>query len=471
LLNIEQSIVNQIVTSEDFYIKCHSIIKEEYFKETKTKYIFSKIKQIVENYDRRPSFQDLANHIQLEKTVDNDFYKDLVVEMETIFDEKVFIDDDIFIPTVIKFCKERAYRNSLFEGMEALKSGKDLFTPMEAMEEALNITINEDLGFDVFDRKNAKERFEKYRDVNTIKSGFKTWDDITGGLEPGTLNIIQAPTNGGKTLVMAYLAAKYATQGLNVLYVTCEMADYKIAMRQEASLCDTELDLFRKTITDVDDYLKIFDAMCNDNPNHGRLWVKEYPTGTATYLTIRNLIKQLKSKKITFDVIVVDYLMILNTTKRIDFDKTFAWQMAIAIELRGLAMMLKVPFLSAMQLTREAMKMITKQQDKAKIGISDMAGSIGVANTIDTLITQFPLDKDKTAHYLNDKIKEVYRWTNSKTRNTSTKEENFYVGVNGSKMSLYEIDNPEVRHTQVNQAIVNKIDSELNDWINEFGDV
>lgn len=468
MLNIEQSIINQIVTSDEFFTKTHSIIKSEYFKDEKTEKIFTKIKSIIEKYDRKPNLQDLSNYIELEKNIDNKVYKDLVDEIGIIFDNKVIIDDEIFIPTVLKFCKERAYRNSLLKGMESLKAGKNLYLPMEEMEKALSIEIDNDIGFDLFDRVSARERFAKNRDVNTIKSGFKPWDDITGGLENGTLNIIQAPTNGGKTLVMGYLAAKYAVQGYNVLYVTCEMADHKIALRQEASLCDTELDMFRKTITDVEDYLKLFDAMCDDNPNRGKMWIKEYPTGEANHLTIKNLVKQLKSKKnLKFDIIVVDYLMILNTTKKINFDNTFAWQMAVAIELRGLAMTLKIPFLSGMQLTRDAMKSIKKQQDKANIGLEDMAGSIGVAQTIDTLITQYPLDKEKTTHYLNDTIKEVYRWTNSKTRNTDNKETPFYVGVNGAKMSLYEIDTPESRHTQVNQAAISKMDETINDWVKD----
>lgn len=472
MLSIEQSIINQIINSEDYYMKVHSILKPEYFKEEKPKILFYKIKTVIDKYDRRPTLQDISNILELDKTVDIDLYNDLNTELQTVFDEKVNINDDLFIPTTIKFCKERAYRNSLFEGMEALKSGRDLFSPMEKMESALSIDIDDDLGFDVFDEKSARERFPKYRDINTIKSGFKTWDDITGGLEPGTLNIIQAPTNGGKSLVMGYLASKYAIQGYNVLYVTCEMADYKIALRMEAGLCDTEMDLFRKTITDVDDYMEVFSAMSKDYPNHGKLWVKEYPTGEANHLTVKSLVKSLKAKKgIVFDIIVIDYLMILNTTKKISYDNTYAWQMAVAVELRALAMTLKIPFISGMQMTRDAMKTIKKQQDKASVGLEDMAGSIGVAQTIDTLITQYPLDRDKTQHFLNDKIKEVYKWCNNKTRNTDNKNQDFYVGVNGAKMALYEIDNPDNRTTEINQAVVNKMDTAMNDWIDDFGNV
>jgi hypothetical protein len=163
--------------------------------------------------------------------------------------------------------------------------------------------------------------------------------------------------------------------------------------------------------------------------------------------------------------------MILNTTKKVSFDNSYAFQMAIAIELRGLSQMLKIPFLSAMQLTREALKAINKQQENASVGIEDMSGSLGVAFTIDTLITQVPLKKENSTQYLTDKIKQVYMWINSKTRSTGTKDDKFFVGVNGAKMSLYEIDSPDTKTTKLNESLVKSIEKDLNDWVDDFGDI
>jgi replicative DNA helicase len=471
-------ILNHLIFDEDYYIKTYHFIKPLHFKSINLRKIFEAYNDVVLQYHARPSQQDLLTALESDRTIEQSQYQDIVAELETISKEgKRIVLKQKMLDETIKHAQTREFLNFIITNAEKVKKDENYlaqnYGQMELeFKKISTINVDIDMGFDVFDRTAAENNFPKFRDINTMKSGFKTWDDITGGLEPGTLNVIQAPTNGGKSLTMAYLAAKYATQGFNVLYVTAEMSDTKISMRNQAALMDVELDMFRRTITDKDDYMKLFDMMCDAYPNHGKLWIKEYPTGTCNWLMIRNLIEQIQSgKNFEFDLVVVDYIMILNTTKKVSFDNSYAFQMAIAIELRGLSQMLKIPFLSAMQLTREALKAINKQQENASVGIEDMSGSLGVAFTIDTLITQVPLKKENSTQYLTDKIKQVYMWINSKTRSTGTKDDKFFVGVNGAKMSLYEIDSPDTKTTKLNESLVKSIEKDLNDWVDDFGDI
>jgi replicative DNA helicase len=471
-------ILNQLLFNEDYYIKTYHFLKPVHFKNTKLRKIFDVYNETITKYKNRPSSQDLLNSLESDQNIDDDYYGELRKELDTISsDGKRVVLSEKMLDDTVRHAKNREFIDFVVSNAENVKKDENFivkhFGEMEnEFKKISGISVNTDIGFDVFDRAAAEENFPKFRDVNTLKSGFKPWDDFTGGLEPGTLSVIQAPTNGGKSLTMAFLAAKYALQGKNVLYVTCEMADYKIAMRNQAFLMDAELDMFRKTITSKDDYLKLFDLMCESHPNHGRLWVKEFPTGQANWVMIRNLIDMIQSSKdFKFDLVVVDYIGILNTTRKVSFENLYAFQMAVAIELRGLAQTLKIPFLSAMQMTREALKMIKKQQEMVDLGVEDMSGSLGVGFTIDQLVTQVPLKKENSAKFLNDQIKEVYMFINSKTRNSGNKNDRVYVGVNGAKMTLYEIDNTDQSDTKINQAVLKTAHDEVNSWMDDFDNI
>ena len=472
MLSVEETILNSIIHDENYFIEVFTKIKPEYFHEPISKQVFKRIKDIVTNHNTKPNLTDLMNYIQQDKSIK----PELLLEYNKLFNKlnqyKELPNSDLLKARTKTWAEENALKDFLINSMSKLDSKNfNRNEIIEKFEEVISIDFDNNFGTFVFNWDDAEKRFPKYRAVNMIKSGFQPWDEMTGGHEGGTLTAIQAPINGGKSLTMAFLATCFAIQGYNVVYFSMEMSEEKIAMRNEVNLIDIETKVLRNQLDDINLYKELFDAMKQLYPNAGDIYIKQYPSGHPTHIDFKNHLKELSLKKnYRPNIIFWDYLGICNTTKNISFDKTYAFQKAIGLELRGLVIELSklwnIPVfgITAMQVTGDAMKKAKKDKLKADIGMDDAAGSIGVPQDLDGLVTQIEIPRDDMTEFLNLGVDSGYLWINSKTRNDSNKDARVLVGVNFGKMKLIQLNQSVVDDSVVLTKSIEDAKKEVNDY-------
>ena len=349
--------------------------------------------------------------------------KDLV---STLNPEK--IDQQWLLDTTEKFCKDRAVHNAVLDGIKIL-DGKDKLRTQEAipsiLADALAVSFDNHIGHDYIN--DADERFAFYHTrEKKYQFDLDYFNRITkGGVPSKTLNIALAGTGVGKSLFMCHCASAYLAQGLNVLYITLEMAEERIAERIDANLLDTTIDDLHLLPKDLYDS-KIEKVK---NKTSGQLIIKEYPTASAHSGHFRSLFNELALKK-SFrpDVVFIDYLNICTSARFKGGNVgSYFFIKAIAEELRGLAVEFNVPIFSATQTTRTGFV-------STDIGLEDTAESFGLPATADFM---FALQTNEELDQLGQmKVKQLKNRYNDPGINRS-----FIIGVDRAKMKLYDVDN------------------------------
>jgi len=335
------------------------------------------------------------------------------------------------VDTTEKFCKDKAIYNAIVDGISII-DGKDKNRKPDAiptiLTDALAVCFDNAVGHDYFE--DSEKRFDFYHRVEErIPFDLEFFNKITkGGLPQKTLNICLAGTGVGKSLFMCHMAASCLSQGKNVLYITLEMAEERIAERIDANLMNISME-------DLHDLPKnMFDdkiAKLNDKMN-GKLIVKEYPTATAHSAHFRGLIKELAIKK-SFkpDMIFVDYLNICASSrlKGASNVNSYTYIKSIAEELRGLAVECNVPIMSATQTTRGG-------YTSSDLGLEDTSESFGLPATADFM---FAIISNEELEALNQiVVKQLKNRYNDPTVN-----KRFVIGIDRSKMRLYDVENKE----------------------------
>jgi replicative DNA helicase len=422
---IERTALTQLVTNELYARKVLPFIKGDYFSDKTERTVFEEIAKFVDKYNKIPTQTSLEIEVQGRKDLNEHEYSKVVEVIKTL--ESTDVDFDWLVDTTEKFCKDRAVYNAIVEGIQII-DGKDKNRDAGAipsiLTDALAVGFDNSVGHDYLE--DAQSRFEYYHTVEKkIPFDLDFFNRITkGGLPPKTLNIALAGTGVGKSLFMCHMAANCLSQGKNVLYITLEMAEERIAERIDANLMGVSME-------DLHDLPKqMFDSkidFINKNTS-GTLIVKEYPTASAHSAHFRGLIKELAIKK-SFkpDIIFIDYLNICGSSRFKGAANINSYTMikSIAEELRGLAVETNVPIMSATQTTRSGFS-------NSDVGLEDTAESFGLPATADLM---FALISNEELDALNQiAVKQLKNRYNDPTTN-----KRFCIGIDRAKMRLFDL--------------------------------
>ena len=423
---IERTTLKNLIHNDEYARKVLPFLKEEYFTERFDKILFREIYHFITKYNNLPTKEALSIELSNRKDVNETEYKSITDILGTLNKEP--IDQKWLVETTEKFCKDRAIHNAILNGIHIL-DGKDKehspeYLP-EMLSQALSVSFDQKIGHDYLTE--AKERYDFYkRKEERLQLDLEFFNKITrGGIPSKTLNICLAGTGVGKTMFMTHIASSILLQGKNVLYITLEMAEERIAERIDANLLNVGM-------SDLEELpYQMYETKINklQSKTTGKLIIKEYPTASAHTGHFKNLMNELALKK-SFkpDILFVDYLNICASArfKAGASVNSYTYIKAIAEELRGLAVEYNIPVFSATQTTRGGFV-------SSDIGMEDTAESFGLPATADFMFALISSEElEQKNQILIKQLKNRY--------NDPTVNRKFIVGVDRSKMRLYDVE-------------------------------
>ena len=423
---IERTTLKNLIHNDEYARKVLPFLKEEYFTERFDKILFREIYHFITKYNNLPTKEALSIELNNRKDVNETEYKTITDILGTLNKEP--IDQKWLVETTEKFCKDRAIHNAILGGIQIL-DGKDKehspeYLP-EMLSQALSVSFDQKIGHDYLTE--TKERYDFYkRKEERLELDLEFFNKITrGGIPSKTLNICLAGTGVGKTMFMTHLASSILLQGKNVLYITLEMAEERIAERIDANLLNVGM-------SDLEELpYQMYETKINklQSKTTGKLIIKEYPTASAHTGHFKNLLNELALKK-SFkpDILFVDYLNIAASArfKAGANVNSYTYIKAIAEELRGLAVEYNIPVFSATQTTRGGFV-------SSDIGMEDTAESFGLPATADFMFALISSEElEQKNQILIKQLKNRY--------NDPTVNRKFIVGVDRSKMRLYDVE-------------------------------
>jgi len=426
LEQLQTHILSHLLNNEEYCRRVIPYIKNEYF-EGSHKTVFDLIVSFVSKHNKLPTGKVLE--LELRKI---NAHEDVLNQASVLIGElknKSDVDTEYLIQESEKWCKERAVYNAIMESIQII-DGKDTKRSEgvipEILSDALGTSFDQEIGHDYVD--NSEDRFDFYNTKeDRIPFDLDYFNKITkGGLPNKTLNIALAGTGVGKSLFMCHCAASVLEQGKNVLYITMEMAEERIAERIDANLMNLPIERLGSLPKNVfnEKIQKIAKASI------GKLIIKEYPTGAAHTGHFRALLNELKLKKnFKPDIIYVDYLNICSSSRMRGLGgsiNSYSYIKAIAEELRGLAVEFNVPIVSATQTTRSG-------YSNTDVGLEDTSESFGLPATADLMFAIISTEElEELGQLLVKQLKNRY--------NDPTKYRRFVVGVDRSRMKLYDVE-------------------------------
>jgi len=420
---IENQILQAITQDEEYTRQVLPFLKQDYFQQLDQKLIFKTVEDYFEKYNALPRKEALSIELEQvsgfdEKTIQS------AVEIVASFQEANV--DDWLLDQTETFCQDKAIYNAIMSGIDIIEKSPESKGQLPGLlTEALQVSFDNSIGHDFID--DADTRYEFYHTVEQrVPFDLEFMNKITkGGLPNKTLNIIMAGTGVGKSLFMCHCAASNMLEGKNVLYVTMEMAEERIAERIDANLLDVtmeELTVLPKTA--YDKKMERLQKRCT-----GKLIIKEYPTASANANHLRHLLQELRTKKnFKCDVMYIDYLNICGSyrIKGGTNAGSYAIVKAIAEELRGLAVEFNVPIISATQTNRTGFS-------SSDIGLEDTSESFGLPATADFMVALSQTEElDTLNQYQVKQLKNRYADPGFHRR--------FVVGVDKSKMRLFDVE-------------------------------
>ena len=422
---IESLVLSNLFHNEKYYRKVLPFLKKEYFEGFSEKIIFDEIIEYTSNYDTLPSIQSIKIEVEKRTDITEDGFKECVNILDSFDAEKV--DFQWLLDTTEKWCKDRAILISILDSIKIV-DGKDSQRTRDAipsiLTDALSVSFDDHIGHDYINDYDLRYDFY-HRKEEKIPFDLEFFNKITkGGLPSKTLNIALAGTGVGKSLFMCHVAASCLLQGKNVLYITLEMAEERIAERIDANLLNIPV----QQIVDIPK--QIFESKIStlSKRTQGKLIIKEYPTASAHAGHFKALLNDLSLKK-SFkpDIIFIDYLNICSSSRfKGNIVNSYTFIKAIAEELRGLAVEQNVPIVSATQTTRSG-------YSSTDIDLTDTSESFGLPATADFM---FALISTEELEEMNQiMVKQLKNRYNDPTTNRK-----FIIGIDRSKMKLYDVD-------------------------------
>ncbi len=424
-MNLEVTILSNLIFNQRYTRKVLPFIRQEYFTAREYKIIFLEIHEYVSQYEALPSLNAIGIECQERTDLTEDQYKQVVEVLNVLSNDPA--DFDWLVNTTEKWCQERAIYLSLMESVkiaDGQDSKRDKGAIPQILSEALGVSFDQHVGHDYV--SDAEARYDFYhRKEDKIPFDLSLFNKITkGGLPNKTLNIALAGTGVGKSLFMCHCASSALLQGKNVLYITMEMAEEKIAERIDANLLNIP-------IQQLSDLPKVmFDKKIANlsKKTQGKLIIKEYPTASAHVGHFKSLISDLALKRsIRPDIIFVDYLNICASERyKGSIVNSYTYVKAIAEELRGLACECNVPIISATQTTRSG-------YGSTDVDLTDTSESFGLPATADLMFALISTEELEGMNQIMVKqLKNRY--------NDLTTYKRFCIGIDRAKMRLYDVE-------------------------------
>ena len=424
-MNLEVTILSNLIYNEKYTRKVLPFLKSDYFTAREHKIIFLEIHEYVSQYDAMPSLNAIGIECQERTDLTEEQFKEIIGVLNVLSNDTA--DFDWLVDSTEKWCQERAIYLSLMESVkiaDGQDSKRDKGAIPSILSEALGVSFDQHVGHDYV--SDAEARYDFYhRKEDKIPFDLSFFNKITkGGLPNKTLNIALAGTGVGKSLFMCHCAAASLLQGKNVLYITLEMAEEKIAERIDANLLNVP-------IQQLGDLPKLmFDKKIANlsKKTQGKLIIKEYPTASAHVGHFKSLISDLALKRsIRPDIIFVDYLNICASQRyKGSIVNSYTYVKAIAEELRGLAVECNVPIISATQTTRSG-------YGSTDVDLTDTSESFGLPATADLMFALISTEELEGMNQIMVKqLKNRYNDISSNKR--------FCVGIDRAKMRLYDVE-------------------------------
>jgi len=423
---IERTALKHLIHTETYARKALPFLKEEYFNDRLEKLIFREINNFYDKFNSPPKNETLAIELNARKDINDTEFQNITSTIATF--KKEDINVDWLVQTTEKFCKDRAIHNAIMDGIQILDGKDKTHTPEylpELLSNALSVSFDQKIGHDFIDESSARYDFYHTKEER-VEFDLDFMNRITrGGVPTKTLNIALAGTGVGKTLFMAHLAAANLLQGKNVLYITLEMAEERIAERIDSNLLNVAMsDLPELPKMMYQDKIKSL-----EEKTKGKLIIKEYPTASAHAGHFKILLNELAIKK-SFkpDVIYIDYLnlCVSSRLKAGSSVNSYTIVKSIAEELRGLAVEHDLPIFSATQTTRTGF-------GSTDIGLEDTSESFGLPATADFMFAIISSEElEKKNQFLIKQLKNRY--------NDPTINRKFMLGVDRSKMRVYDVE-------------------------------
>ena len=424
-MRIEKTILSNLVHDEQYCRKTLPFVKIDYFSDRTEKMIADEITKFYEIYNKPITLEILAIQLSNRTDISTD-----IKEIDTYINELVLTEtnEDWLILETEKFCKDKAVYNAIVQSIQII-DGKDTKFTSEAipdiLKDALAISFDNSVGHDYI--TDSDDRYTFYhREEERLPFDLDMFNKITnGGLPSKTLNIALAGTGVGKSLFMCHMAASALSQGKNVLYITLEMAEERIAERIDANLMNVTMDDLKNLPK------QMFDDRISriKNKTEGKLIIKEYPTASAHAGHFRALLNELHLKKtLRPDIIFIDYLNICASSrfKMSGTVNSYTYIKGIAEELRGLAVESDVPIVSATQTTRSGYA-------NSDVELTDTSESFGLPATADFMFAIISTEElEKLGQLMIKQLKNRY--------NDPSHHKRFVIGVDRAKMRLYDLD-------------------------------
>ena len=427
---IETTILRNLVYDEEFSRKVIPFIQLDYFEQRIERVIFEEISKFIVKYGSSITTEALTIQLEDRDDLNETEIKESRDVVSLFTDDKV--DNQWLVDTTEKWCRDRAIYLALMESI-SLADGKDDKKGRDAipsiLSDALAVSFDNHIGHDYLE--DYEDRYESYhRKEERIEFDLDLFNKITkGGIPNKTLNIALAGTGVGKSLFMCHVASSVLLQGKNVLYITLEMAEEKIAERIDANLLNVNI----QNITDLPKPMFEKKVHKLKKKTQGELIIKEYPTASAHSGHFKALLNELSLKK-SFkpDIIFIDYLNICASSRyRANSNvNSYSYIKAIAEELRGLAVEANLPILSATQTTRSG-------YGSSDVDLTDTSESFGLPATADLMFALISTEELEGLNQIMVKqLKNRY--------NDPTVHKRFVIGIDRSKMKLYDCEQQQL---------------------------
>lgn len=424
----EEIILSALTKDSDFTKKAIPHIRSDFFTDFSERTVFELIDAFYKNYSKLPPRDVLLLELEQLKNVPEDSFDDVKKAVKSSFDDIYEYDEQWLLDETEKFCKERAVFNAIMKSVKIINGDEKKMTEGQIpglLQEALSISFDHSIGHDYFE--NAKERFEFYsKKESKIECDIELLNKVTnGGVNRKTLNMFVAPPKAGKSLALCSLSAAYLRLGYNVLYITNELAEYRVGERIDANLMNVNVNdvknLDPSAFMDKISFLK--------SKTHGRLKIKEYPIKTASTNHFRVLLDDLALKEnFVPSVIVVDYMGITASAQYGNSAtvNSYMQQKAVSEELRAMATDYDAALWTAVQTNRNGM-------NASDFDVEDISESTGPIMTCDLAIG---LIRTPELDELNQMI-----WKQLASRyGDPSYYKRFVVGIDKTRMRAYNVE-------------------------------
>jgi archaellum biogenesis ATPase FlaH len=425
-VRLELTILKNLIKNEAFTRKVLPFLKEEYFSNTEDRLLFKEVAGFVLKYNQQPTFDALDIEVDNLRGTTDDTVKNIKETLKELDADTVLTNPDWLLDNTEKFCQEKAIYNAITSSLEIMngKGKLEKGAIPGLLSDALSISFDPNVGHDYLEQ--FEDRYEYYHRVQEkLPFDLDFFNRITkNGVPKKTLNVVMAGVGVGKSLFLCHLTASYLSQGKNVLYITLELAEEEVSKRIDANLLNITFDDLMVLPKDI--YKSRLDKL--KAKTNGKLIVKEYPTSSASATHFRSLLNELHLKKnFVPDAIMIDYLNICSSSRiKPGVANSYTYIKAIAEELRGLAVEFNVPLWSATQLTRGG-------YGSSDPDMTDTSESFGLPATADlflALITNETMEQLKQVQ-----VKQLKNRYNDPSQN-----KRFVIGIDKSKMKLYDVE-------------------------------